>query len=243
MPRSTLKEAALEPSIDLAHLQLAGDGAQLYRNALSVSEVDQLRALAEPLVAGQSGARIFGGAIAAIVAAPDGAFMRIAVEALGADAKPIRAVLFDKSEEVNWSAGWHQDRTIAVRERHEAEGYGPWSVKGGAIHVEPPFEILRDMITLRAHLDDCGADNAPLLVAPGSHRLGRVPIAAIDDAAARLGSICCLARAGDIWVYATPILHASDRAKQPRRRRVLQVDFSASPLANGLEWLGIESSR
>ena len=130
-----------------------------------------------------------------------------------------------------------------MRERHETEGYGPWSVKSGAVHVEPPFEILRDMITLRAHLDECDADNAPLLIAPGSHRLGRVPVAEIDEAAARLGTICCLARVGDIWVYATPILHASDRAKQPRRRRVLQVDFSASQLADGLEWLGIEANR
>lgn len=227
---------------DLGALTLEAHGAQLHRNAMSASEVDQLRDLAELLVTGQSGARIFGGEIAAAIAAPGSAFVRIAVENLGEEARPVRAVLFDKSEEANWSAGWHQDRTIAVRERREADGYGPWSVKGGAIHVEPPFGILRDMITLRAHLDDCGEDNAPLLIAPGSHRLGRVPIAAIDDAAARLGSICCLAREGDIWVYATTILHASDRAKQPRRRRVLQVDFAASPLADGLEWLGINGN-
>ena len=116
---------------DLASLTLAAHGAQLHADALSASEVDRLRALAEPLVAGQSGARIFGGEIAAIITAPGGAFMRIAVEALGVDARPVRVVLFDKSEEANWSTGWHQDRTIAVRERREAEGYGPWSVKGG----------------------------------------------------------------------------------------------------------------
>jgi len=234
-----LKEAALPPTTDLACLQLAAHGAQLHPNALSQSEIDHLRTLAEPLVAGQFGARIFGGTIAAMIAAPGSAFMRIAMEALGANAQPVRAILFDKSEDANWSAGWHQDRTIAVRERHEADGYGPWSTKGGAVHVEPPFEILHDMVTLRAHLDDCDADNAPLLIAPGSHRLGRVPVAEIDDAAARLGTVCCLAQAGDIWAYATPILHASQRAKRLRRRRVLQVDFSASPLADGLEWLGI----
>ena len=228
---------------DLSSLTLAAHGAQLYCNALSASEVDQLRHLAEPLVAGQSGARIFGGEIATAIAAPGSAFMRIAIESLSDKARPVRAVLFDKSEEANWSTGWHQDRTIAVRQRRDTAGYGHWSAKGGAIHVEPPFKILRGMITVRAHLDDCDADNAPLLIAPGSHQLGRVPIAAINDAAARLGTTCCLAQAGDIWAYATPILHASDRAKQPRRRRVLQVDFSASPLAGGLEWLGIGGSR
>src|SRR5688572_24410562 len=116
---------------ELASLTLAAHGAQLHADALSVPEVDRLRDLAAPLVAGQSGARIFGGEIAAIIAAPGNAFMRIAVQALSADARPVRAVLFDKSEEANWSTGWHQDRTIAVRERREVEGYGPWSIKGG----------------------------------------------------------------------------------------------------------------
>ncbi|HEV8390676.1 MAG TPA: phytanoyl-CoA dioxygenase, partial [Dongiaceae bacterium] len=86
---------------------------------------------------------------------------------MGAAARPVRAVLFDKNADANWSAGWHQDRTIAVRARLETEGYGPWSVKGGAVHVEPPFDILRGMVTMRAHLDDCDEDNAPLLIAPG----------------------------------------------------------------------------
>lgn len=224
---------------ELAALTLAAHGAQLYPRALSAAEVDKLRERAEPVLAGQSGVRIFGGDVAAAILAPDSVVLRIATEILGASAQPVRAILFDKSEDTNWSTGWHQDRTIAVKERREVEGYGPWSIKGSVAHVEPPFDILRGMITMRAHLDDCDADNAPLLVAPGSHRLGRVPIAEVDDAASRLGTFRCLARAGDIWVHATPIIHASDRAGRPRRRRVLQVDFSARSLADGLEWLGI----
>ena len=72
----------------------------------------------------------------------------------GPATKPVRAVLFDKTEDANWSVAWHQDRTIAVRERREVANYGPWSVKDGATHVEPPFEMMRGMVTLRAHLDD-----------------------------------------------------------------------------------------
>jgi hypothetical protein len=30
-------------------------------------------------------------------------------------------------------------------------------------------------VTVRIQLDDCGCGNAPLLIAPGSHRLGRIP--------------------------------------------------------------------
>jgi len=39
--------------------------------------------------------------------------------------------------------------------------------------------------------------------------------------------------------YATPIVHASQAAPVPARRRVLQVDFAAVELPGGLEWLGV----
>lgn len=81
------------------------------------------------------------------------------------------------------------------------------------------------MVTLRVHLDDVPAGNAPLLIVPGSHRLGRIAEGEIDALVSRLGSRACLAEAGDIWAYATPIVHASKAAASPARRRVLQVDF------------------
>jgi len=151
----------------------------------------------------------------------------------------LRAILFDKTAQTNWALGWHQDRTICVAARHEVAGYGPWSVKQGLIHVEPPFALIERMATLRIHLDDVDADNAPLLVAPGSHRCGRVPEGEIDAVVQRCGVMTCLARVGDIWAYATPILHASRAAQRPGHRRVLQVDFSAEALPAGLQWHGI----
>jgi hypothetical protein len=48
-----------------------------------------------------------------------------------------------------------------------------------------------------------------------------------------------VAQAGDVWLYATAILHASDRADNPRRRRVLHVDFAGCDLPGGLEWSGL----
>ena len=162
-----------------------------------------------------------------------------AKEALGPAAQPVRAILFDKSDATNWALGWHQDRTIVVRARAEAPGFGPWTVKQGMQHVAPPFDLLSRMVTLRVHLDPVPADNAPLLIAPGSHRLGRVAEADIEAAVAHCGVAACLAAPGDIWIYATPILHASDRARVPARRRVLQIDYSADTLPDGLEWLGV----
>ena len=158
---------------------------------------------------------------------------------LGPECFPVRAILFDKSAEQNWSLGWHQDRTIAVKQRLDVDGFGPWSVKSGMIHVEPPFELLTGMVTVRVHLDAVPITNAPLLVAPGSHLRGRIPTAEIPEAVRQCGIIPCLAEAGDAWLYATPILHASDAAVEPLHRRVLQVDYAVGQLPGGLEWLGV----
>ncbi len=153
--------------------------------------------------------------------------------------RPVRAILFDKSPEANWSLGWHQDRTICVRERHETPGFGPWTVKQGLIHVEPPFSYIEKMVTLRIHLDAVDSLNAPLLVAEGSHDRGRVAAERIDTIARACPQTACLANPGDVWAYCTPILHASRRSAKPARRRVLQVDYSADDLPGGLEWLGV----
>jgi len=96
------------------------------------------------------------------------------------------------------------------------------------------------MVTLRVHLDAVDADNAPLRIALGSHRLGRI---AAQDAQGRAGEMpqsLCLAESGDIWAYRTPILHASDPSSGDRRRRVLQVDYADFDLPGGLDWRGIE---
>lgn len=163
----------------------------------------------------------------------------IAANAVGPGCFPARAILFDKSEAANWALGWHQDRTIAVCERKPAPGFGPWTIKSGITHVAPPAAILEHMVTLRLHLDPVPALNAPLLVARGSHRLGMVAEAEIDRVVAQAEVIACLADCGDIWLYRTLILHASAAAKEPRRRRVLQVDYAVRALPDGLEFLGL----
>ncbi|GLH79045.1 hypothetical protein SSBR45G_39540 [Bradyrhizobium sp. SSBR45G] len=95
------------------------------------------------------------------------------------------------------------------------------------------------MVTLRVHLDAVPGGNAPLLIAPGSHRLGRIAEADVPAVVARCGTAVCCAEPGDIWLYATPILHASEPSVHPGHRRVLQVDFAADELPGGLAWLGV----
>nr|WP_259226053.1 phytanoyl-CoA dioxygenase family protein [Bradyrhizobium japonicum] len=135
--------------------------------------------------------------------------------------------------------GWHQDRTIAVKARVPVDGFETWSVKSGMQHVEPPFTLLSRMVTLRVHIDPAPASNAPLLIAPGSHKLGRIPEEDVKDVVRGCGTVVCLAEPGDVWLYATPVLHASDAAIAPMHRRVLQVDFAVGELPCGLEWLGV----
>lgn len=159
---------------------------------------------------------------------------------IGDAARPVRAVLFDKTAGDNWALGWHQDRTIVVRERRDVEGFGPWSTKQGLLHVAPPIDVVEGMATFRIHLDACGPKNAPLKVALGSHGIGWVAAREAADRAAEFPLLVCEAEAGDVWAYSTPILHASDRAALPSHRRVLQIDYAAVDLPGGLEWAGVE---
>lgn len=152
------------------------------------------------------------------------------------DLRPVRSILFDKTAEENWPVAWHQDLTIAVAGQVHAEGYGPWSQKDGTPHVQPPLSLLRNMMTLRFHLDDTPSSNGALYVIPGSHRHGRIaagdlPRFTQDDA------VVCECRPGDVLVMSPLLLHSSRRATEPCRRRVLHFEYArAGDLAPGLCW-------
>src|SRR5262249_48209390 len=47
----------------------------------------------------------------------------IAEAALGASAFAVRGLFFDKTPAVNWNLPWHQDLTIAVRERRDVPDF------------------------------------------------------------------------------------------------------------------------
>ena len=221
-----------------APLNLDDHGAECTHGAVG-GDLAVLWATLAHLPADHAGIRMRGITGLAPFLASDGPIGAISARILGPSSRPVRAILFDKTAETNWSLAWHQDRTICVKRRIDVDGFGPWTTKQGMQHVAPPFELLSRMITLRVHLDDVAVTNAPLLIAPGSHKRGRVPVETIDDVVRECGTFMCLADAGDVWAYATPILHASDAAAVPARRRVLQLDYAASELPGGLDWLGV----
>ena len=215
------------------------DGAERFAQALDEADCLRLEAALVTLPSSMPGVRIGDGSQLKRFLDTAGPIGAIAAAVLGPEANPVRAILFDKTAKRNWVLGWHQDRTIAVKERVHTDGFGPWTVKSGLIQVEPPFEILERMVTVRVHLDAADKTNAPLRIVPGSHKLGRLLEAEIERAVTTLGERLCLAERGDVWLYATSIVHASIAADPPRRRRVLQVDYSADAAPGSLTWRGL----
>lgn len=160
----------------------------------------------------------------------------LAQKALRPKAFVVRATLFDKTPDANWKVPWHQDVTIAVRERKDAPGYGPWSIKEGVQHVQPPSRVLEHMVTVRVHLDGCPAENGALRVMPGTHRLGRIDQ---NDALRHVSesqAVICAAKAGESLVMRPMLLHASSPSSTPGHRRILHFDFADSELDEGIQW-------
>ena len=151
--------------------------------------------------------------------------------------KFVRSILFDKSPRANWSAPWHQDLTICVRERRDAPGFGPWSIKDGFHHVHAPAEILDHILAIRLHLDDCGPENGALRVLPGSHKNGRMPDEAIEAFRLTHHEVICSLPKGGALLMKPLLLHASSRATRPSHRRVLHFEVTQAKLPNGLEWI------
>jgi ectoine hydroxylase-related dioxygenase (phytanoyl-CoA dioxygenase family) len=107
-------------------------------------------------------------------------------------------------------------------------------VKAGVPHVQPPVQILQSMLTARIHLDDCGPENGPLRVCPGSHHHGLLDDQAIEHL--RQTAVSVLAKAGDVLYMRPLLLHASSAAISPSHRRVIHLEFAGVSLPDGLEW-------
>ena len=155
---------------------------------------------------------------------------------LGDSFVPARGILFDKIPDANWKVPWHQDVTIAVRERIEVNGFGPWSIKAGVQHVQPPSGVMEKMISVRFHLDDCGVENGALRVIPGSHLQGKIP----EDHFGRLldesMDTTCIVGAGGALLMRPLLLHALSPSVVPAHRRVIHLDFAFGELPGGLQW-------
>ncbi|WP_425395325.1 phytanoyl-CoA dioxygenase family protein [Aeoliella sp.] len=231
--------------LNAPHLaQLDADGFTIVRGVLDAPQLDSLRAALVEFVetvgtvrAKSSNARRLLECCEAVRRLAASRSVRELVEpVLGSAAFAVRGLLFDKVESANWRVGWHQDLMIPVEQRVDAPGYSAWSIKQGVVHVRPPEEVLAAMLTLRVHVDDCPADNGPLEVLPGTHRLGIVPESDVRSTADEHQAIACTAAAGDVLVMRPLLLHASRPAGTPRHRRVVHLEFASEALPGGVEW-------
>jgi hypothetical protein len=215
----------------------ATDGICVCAGVIAAASVMKVQALPGFSLGGRPGSRdLKPRAEVADLVGPRGVLTKAAAALMGQQACAVRILYFDKTPEKNWAVPWHQDRTIAVADRVATPGFGPWSLKAGVHHVEPPESILRNIVSLRLHLDDCGSDNGPLQALRGSFRLGRVPAQQIRQHVDRGSISVCCAKAGDVVAMRGLTIHASERALRPGHRRVLHVDFSCADLPGGLEW-------
>lgn len=163
-------------------------------------------------------------------------FANIAQKHITGKTSLVRAIYFEKSPENNWFVTWHQDRTVAVSARFEWESWGPWSIKAGAWHVQPPLEVLENMVTIRLHLDDATIENGCLKVIPGSHKYGLISTDNVMKHVHKTQAIHCESTAGGVVVMRPNILHASEKSVTPKPRRILHFEYSGFQLPKGIAW-------
>lgn len=201
------------------------------------TRLDLIRDVEGLLLESPAGVRGLAAKVPGVAALARSASVRSLVEPiLGQRARLVRSILFNKSSDTNWQVAWHQDLTIAVRSQVEAEGYSSWSVKEGVLHVQPPVQVLEQMLSVRLHLDPADDTNGALWVSPASHRLGRLPANEAASVAERNGKHLCIVRAGDALLFRPLILHASRKARSRQPRRVIHLEFANATLPESLAW-------
>jgi hypothetical protein len=187
--------------------------AALSSDAIPRSRAGARHLMANPIVAALAG---------------DDQLLELAQEWLGGVAMPFRATLFEKSNETNWLIPWHQDTALPLTVKFEAEGWGPWSRKAGAIYAHAPAWALSRVVALRVHLDGSFAGNGPLRVMPGSHGKGVLTDEAVLEYVSTHQEVICLTQQGGVIAMRPLLIHSSSKAQSAEPRRVLHIEYADS---------------
>jgi len=156
------------------------------------------------------------------------------LSALLSESLAVQCTYFEKSASLNWLVPIHQDLSIPVAQRVSHSELRVWSVKEGALFVQPPPPLLERMVAVRVHLDHCATTDGPLRVVPGSHLSGIVP--SHVAVAARSREVVCAAERGSALAIRPLLLHSSSKANGSSLRRVLHFLFGPPELPYGLSW-------
>ena len=160
--------------------------------------------------------------------------LRLLREVLGDYFGLVRALFFDKPPERSWNLPWHKDTSISVKDNSgKSTSFSRPTIKAGVPHVIATDDLLRQMLTLRIHLDEVTDENGPLRVIPRSH------ITSDSDGIGVDGAITVHAAPGDVLAMRPMISHASGASVEGtlRHRRILHLECAANErLPDGYQW-------
>ena len=154
----------------------------------------------------------------------------------GTQARVVRGIFFDKTPAANWKVAWHQDLSIAVRQKKELAGFKCWSIKAGLTHVQPPAFVLEKILAVRVHLDATNEHSGALKVIPKSHRNGRLCSVDVERLKREAQAVVCSVDRGDVLAMRPLLLHSSSASVNGPHRRVIHLEFTSVDLPGGLEW-------
>ena len=233
--RSDLVEFGVRKGLLKMKSQLEDLGYEIYREAIDRDEIQALREEADSI------ASRAGTACVRHIRHRSRVFRELSTSdqlmgLIPRGLRPVRGILFDKTQDENWPVPWHQDLTISVSEEHELTGYGPWSRKDGSPHVQPPLQLLENMATIRIHLDETMKENGALMVIPKSHSQGKMNSSEVAGFPKEQATVCECG-IGDVLTMSPLILHSSKRSEVPGRRRVLHFEYARDEdLDAALDW-------
>ncbi len=146
----------------------------------------------------------------------------------------VKSIYFDKPPKANWTVNWHQDLTIAVKNKVNLVNFKHFLPKDDYFSVQPPDDYLLDMLTFRIHLDDCKKENGALRVVPQSHQK-------IQDSRDLPPSFfeneqVCEVKKGGLLLMKPLLWHSSRRVESKENRRVIHLEFSSLSLPADLLW-------
>lgn len=141
---------------------------------------------------------------------------------LGPNYRCICSTYYDKPPNSKWKLGFHQDIQINLKDKLDDQRFKFWVKRNGYFQVQPPIEVLENIITFRIHLDDCNIENGALKIVPKSHKMGFIDITDYKIENTEIIEM----HAGDILKLSPLLLHASGYNNTSEKRGVIHLEFS-----------------
>lgn len=138
------------------------------------------------------------------------------------DYRCVGSTYYDKPPGSYWELSFHQDLRVKLRGQIDDCEFRFWDKRGAYYEVQPPLEVLKNMIILRIHLDDMNITNGGLKIIPKSHKKGIVESLNSESE----NGIDVELKEGDVFLMSPLLLHSSTSNLSDQRRRVIHLEYS-----------------